>query len=390
MGKSIKDLLLKIKGMFSNKKKLPEGKEETKMFSEKEATIMAEEVIKDNKSTFKEEIKKMAEVSKLDPSRYSTTQDMYMALLEDMGLNEQFKENPRAKEDLSNFVEEIVKEDKSSMNLINVRGNLCITNENDMKKIQQILSRKGVKVQENAVKYYEIKEPQTDPYIPSSNNHESEYHEFAMNNGIYERGTIFGSAMVGTDRIDTLTIRKSYTQDGVEVEQEKLMDSIKYDNLKNKGIYEHDGYDYWLKKETNINNKLIIGDNIHRKNYNSRIQISRSDEYPDVLDVNYVNGTNGETRKIEVLNREDKDLADLFLDPSVETALKANNEDKLTSLKNETLKRHTERGIIINSIPVFKKEIMEKINDSKFKTGLMKMAEKAKIIDKENEEQQLD
>ena len=59
-------------------------------------------------SSFKEELKKQAEVSKIDPSRYENTTDLYMAILEEMGISENFKDNPKAKEDLSNMVKDII------------------------------------------------------------------------------------------------------------------------------------------------------------------------------------------------------------------------------------------------------------------------------------------
>lgn len=96
---------------------------------------------------FREELKKQAEVSKIDPSRYERTDDLYMAILEEMGVSQNFKDNPKAKEDLTNMIKDIINEQPEYKRDRYTR----LQNENNSKSLMDLLNE-NISVDENGKK----------------------------------------------------------------------------------------------------------------------------------------------------------------------------------------------------------------------------------------------
>lgn len=67
------------------------------------------------KNEFKEGLKKQVEISNIDPSRYQDENDLYIAILEELGISKDFKNNPRAKADLIKLVDEIKRPDDAML-----------------------------------------------------------------------------------------------------------------------------------------------------------------------------------------------------------------------------------------------------------------------------------
>lgn len=99
--------------------------------------------------SFRDEIRKQAEVSKIDPSRYQSTPDLYMAILEEMGASENFKNNPRAKADLTRMITDIIKEQPKYLR----DEYLKLKTESNSKSLMKLLEENGVKVDGKKIKY---------------------------------------------------------------------------------------------------------------------------------------------------------------------------------------------------------------------------------------------
>ena len=101
--------------------------------------------------SFRDEIRKQAEVSKIDPSRYQSTPDLYMAILEEMGASENFKNNPRAKADLTRMITDIIREQPKYLQ----DEYLKLKTESNSKSLMKLLEENGVKVDGKEIRYNE-------------------------------------------------------------------------------------------------------------------------------------------------------------------------------------------------------------------------------------------
>ena len=99
--------------------------------------------------SFRDEIRKQAEVSKIDPSRYQSTPDLYMAILEEMGASENFKNYPRAKADLTRMITDIIREQPKYLQ----DEYLKLKTESNSKSLMELLEKNGVKVDGKEIKY---------------------------------------------------------------------------------------------------------------------------------------------------------------------------------------------------------------------------------------------
>ena len=59
---------------------------------------------KNTYENFRREIQNFHSESKLNPRRYSSMDELFLGILEEMGLNEEFKNNPQARKDLPQIV----------------------------------------------------------------------------------------------------------------------------------------------------------------------------------------------------------------------------------------------------------------------------------------------
>ena len=99
--------------------------------------------------SFRDEIRKQAEVSKIDPSRYQSTPDLYMAILEEMGASENFKNNPKAKEDLTEMIKDIIRKQPKYLQ----DEYLKLKTESNSKSLMELLEKNGVEVDGKEIKY---------------------------------------------------------------------------------------------------------------------------------------------------------------------------------------------------------------------------------------------
>lgn len=386
---SIKEMFKKIVALFNNRKRLPPAKEEIKEFSNE--SISKKEVIemqKDvNKNSFKEEIVKQAQVSKLSPNRYTSTEDLCMGMLEDMGLSEEFKKNPRAKKDLFGLVTDLVREDKNLNKLINGRDGLYIDKEEDVKKVQDLLKEKGVKVTSDAVEYLVCpKERPSNPYTHQYENFfNADYFNYRIKDGVYQKSEIYAITCVQSDKVGIRAENKIYSNDGIEMEQNIIYYDNKAFDIKSPDTATYDQYRSAMIDEMSlyvvdpVENAFRTGLSLNGK----RTQISRVNL--DEVNVTYRNGIEP-ARSMTDLNRTDGDLADLTVRDISMRSLVKNNEEELKLIEAEKNKRHFERKGTVNGKSEFKESIAKRIKNSRFKEGLTKMASKEGILEQESQE----
>lgn len=120
----ISDLFKKISNLFNRNKGLPEGKD---------SINFPDYQPRESQSTFISDLQSHAEMSMLNPNRYQSQEEFCIALLEDMGLDSKFKQNPRAKNDLADLVSEVIGKDELDAKTIE-----------DSRRIQESLTNSGI------------------------------------------------------------------------------------------------------------------------------------------------------------------------------------------------------------------------------------------------------
>lgn len=192
----------------------------------------------------------------------------------------------------------------------------------------------------------------------------------------YEKGTIDSSVITSSLNTDIVTKKSIYSMDGIELTQitsnNHYMGSINPQSA--------------LTNSFNIGTQNPINTSLEKSNISikagehnsSMTTITRNDDIGKYLSVRYVDGKNGD-RNMITTNRLDfsDDLADITLDPSEHTMLANNNQDALISIKNK-IDEMQARDNFDSSLK--SSEMLPQINKSKYKAGLMKVAEKSGLV----------
>ena len=174
-----------------------------------------EEGSNSQRNKFKEELKKQAETSNIDPNRYQDENDLYIAILEELGISKNFKNNHRAKADLIEMVEDIKRPDNVML--------LSMQKDENYSKFLMDLLGKSIKVNkegkeiEYTGQYYENRNKldvtrRTEVFSISKDNYTKNEHymetEYDYNKNV---DNIFRSDVIHT-----------YDKNGIEVKKEKL------------------------------------------------------------------------------------------------------------------------------------------------------------------------
>lgn len=360
----ITELLNRIRGLFNNNKRLPSGRESIKL----------EDFMPENKSTqqstFRTELKEHAEMSLLDPNRYQTKEDFYIALLEDMGVDKTFKQNPRAKNDLINLTMQLVKKDG------NLSG-LDIKSIDDAKKIQDSLKNMGMRISGNTVSILQKSETpkETTPYL------EGQYTQLKILNDLtYEKGTTSSFVSIASTEASIVTKKSTYSKSGIETQQVQACHNKNNNTLQsgtlnasidtlNKSFYTAYANPIDMSIEQSHTALKAGKQNAHITT------IKRLDAIGQYLSVQYED-RNG-NRNMKTTNRTEfsDDLANIILDPVEQNALVNNDEATIKNIQDSTIEMQNKN--------IETETLLNQINKSKYKSGLMDIAERSGLIESE-------
>lgn len=369
-----KNFMKEYKRISKESKKKSSGKEENT--SSSISKEKAEE-LRNQYAQWRQKIAESAQISKLDPSNYHSKEELYLGILEDMGLNEKFKDNPIAKQDLTQLLKDILK-DMAEENQ-EIEGNLQKEFRNFTEQDAQFLKEKlgenqKIEIDEQGdFKYIENLKQENDTYL-DENDYTAIYfkREFKIEENNFIQEMIEKRCDMEYDEaqgkykgneIESAAVRIVYNQQGIEMEKEahkaitELVDDIEDENI----------WTYINGDNETVEDIAGLENVLSRKLQRTEV-IGIICEYIDKTKQPHDRG------KIKTMN-DSADLKELDI-----------SREKMKALINKDIQKINEFEKEMQISNEEKKQILkEKIENSSEKEALTKMGEEAGILDREEE-----
>ena len=354
------------KGESSKSKKSKEKSSKSKKSKEK-----AEE-LKSKYAEWRQKIMESANISKLDPKKYQSTDELYLGILEVMGLNEDFKNNPKAKENLTELLSDYVLKDMAEENqeieAILQKKFEDLTEEDVLCLKEKLTENQKLKIDEQGnLKYIET----------TKNDYEAIYKrkEFKLQGSDYIYEIFEKKCERFYDQIEDkykgneiihLAGRKKFNKFGVEMSMETHRAIKEYASF----IKDKDVWKYVNGESENIED-ILEAENVVSQVMERYDVMGVSYTYKDKTTEPHISGN------IKTMNDND-DLTYLNIDRKKMKAVQYGDTQKIEEYQKEMELNDEDKKTILK----------EKIENSSQKEALTRMGEQAGILDREEQRTQ--